>query len=222
MTSSEQAIEEQGLDQELENILNHPAPAYGEKEYWNSRYDKTPKDTFEWFQPWPQIRQYVSKYFINKGPVLNIGCGNSNMTNDLLADGFSKVTGIDYSQTVITQMKQRTGSASDQSLRIEFLTMDVASMSFSNNTFDFIFDKGTIDTLLCCDNGGKAVFAAMKEIARVLKPGGTFICISYGIEKTRKKYFTNPTLGISISETITLQKPGIETNHYIYIVKKNE
>lgn len=220
MSSSEQLIEEQGLDQELENILNHPAPAYGEKEYWNSRYEKTPKDTFEWFQPWPQIRQYVSKYFSNKGPVLNIGCGNSSMTSDLLADGFKSVTGIDYSQTVISQMKQKIGSSSDQTSRIEFLTMDATAMSFSNNSFDFVFDKGTIDTLLCCDNGGKAVFAVMKEITRVLVPGGMFICISYGIEKTRKKYFSST--GISIVETITIQKPGIETNHYIYVVKKNE
>ena len=222
MSSSEQLIEEQGLDQELENILNHPAPPYGEKEYWNSRYEKTPKDTFEWFQPWPQIRQYVSKYFTNKGQVLNIGCGNSNMTSDLLADGFKNIAAIDYSQTVITQMKQRIGSSSDQSSRIEFITMDATAMSFSNNYFDYVFDKGTIDTLLCCDNGGKVVNAVMKEIARVLTPGGLFICVSYGIEKTRKKYFTNPTLGLSIVETITVQKPGVETNHYIYVVKKNE
>lgn len=217
------AIEEQGLDQELENILNHPAPAYGEKDYWNSRYEKTPKDTFEWFQPWPQIRQYISKYFSNQGPVLNLGCGNSNMSFDLLADGFSKVTAIDFSQIVISQMKQKIGSTpSDDQSRLEFITMDATDLSFPSNAFDYVFDKGTIDTLLCCDNVGKTVQNTMKEISRVLKPGGLFICITYGIEKTRKKYFSNSQLGLSIIDIITLEKPGIETNHYIYVVKKSE
>ena len=26
------------IDSELENILNHPAPAYGDKSYWDNRY----------------------------------------------------------------------------------------------------------------------------------------------------------------------------------------
>ena len=211
-------LDEEGLDQELENILNHPAPAYGEKDYWNSRYEKSPNDCFEWFQPWPQIKPSVAKYIAGKGACLNVGCGNSNMGDDLVADGFSKVTCIDFSGVVISQMKQRH----EENATIEFLQMDVTSLTFAKDSFDFVFDKGTIDTLLCCDNAGKTVNAAMKEIARILKPGGLFICVSYGIAKTRNKYFNNQSLGLSITDVITLEKPSIDTNHYVYIVKKNE
>jgi hypothetical protein len=69
---------EEGIDRELENILNHPAPAYGEVEYWNSRYRSQKGEVFEWFQSWSVLRPYIAKRIPTRGTALVIGCGTSS------------------------------------------------------------------------------------------------------------------------------------------------
>lgn len=209
-------IDEENLDQELENVLNHPAPAYGEKEYWNSRYEKQ-TETFEWFQSWSHFQPHVSKYLQNtQGSAMNLGCGNSAMSSELVTSGFSKVVNIDISDKVIKQMKDKYSSES----RLEWEVMDCTKMTFTNSSFDYVFDKGTLDTLMCCDNSAKIVSATIKEISRILKPGGFFILVSYGNPNTRRKYFENA--GLSIVDTITVPKPGIESSHFVYVIKRDE
>ncbi|KAH0790006.1 Menaquinone biosynthesis methyltransferase [Histomonas meleagridis] len=217
MSFKDPLFEEENLDQELENILNHPAPAYGEMSYWNSRYEKTKGEVFEWFQPWTELRIYVQKYLGNGGVALNIGCGNSKMSADLLSSLITKVISIDFSDVVINQMKQKY----QDEKRLEWQTSSCTQMKFQSNTFEYVFDKGTIDTLLCADNSIKQIDNSLKEIARVLKPGGYLISVSYGLPSTRKHFFNNPSLGLNLIDSITVEKPPFP-NHYIYVIKKND
>jgi hypothetical protein len=46
--------EDEHLDQELENILNHAAPPYSDPTYWSGRYEKEP-EPFNWYQPWSRL-----------------------------------------------------------------------------------------------------------------------------------------------------------------------
>jgi SAM-dependent methyltransferase len=214
MTTEEVPAElvlEEGIDRELENILNHPAPAYGEVEYWNSRYRSQRGEVFEWFQPWSTLRSYVAKHIPVHGSALVIGCGSSTMSAELLSS-FSRVSSIDTSDEVINQMKEKYSRENG----LEWATMDCTKLNFGNNTFEAVLDKGTLDTLLCYDNSEQLVERALKEIARVLKPGGVFVLVSYGIPKTRKKYFDKST-GLSLVDTVTVAKPGMSTSHYIYV-----
>jgi ubiquinone/menaquinone biosynthesis C-methylase UbiE len=205
---------EEGLDQELENILNHPAPAYGEIDYWNNRYHERPGEQFEWFQPWGDLKSNLSKYLpVSRGSALVVGCGNSAMSIDLLPS-YNRVFSIDISDEVINQMKEKYRTEG----RLEWATMDCTKMSYPNNFFDAVIDKGTLDTLMCYDNSSQITERTVKEIARVLKPNGFFFLISYGIPKTRKKYFDKVN-GFSILETISVEKPGFTTSHFIYVMK---
>ena len=141
------------------------------------------------------------------------------MSSELLADGFEKVVSIDFSEVVIAQMKKKYQEES----RLEWECGDITRMKFSNNTFDYIFDKATLDTLICGDNSNKVVGSMVKEIARVMKPGGTFILISYGTPSTRKRFFDNNQNGLQITDTLKVEKQGvIGTFHYVYIIRKAE
>jgi SAM-dependent methyltransferase len=202
---------EEGIDRELENILNHPAPAYGELEYWNSRYRSQKGEVFEWFQPWSVLQPHIAKHIPTHGTALVIGCGSSAMSAELLPT-FSRVTSIDISEEVVGQMKEKYARETG----LEWTTMDCTKLNFSINSFEAIFDKGTLDTLLCYDNSEQLVERALKEIARVLKPGGVFVLVSYGIPKTRKKYFDKST-GLALLDTAAVAKPGMSTSHYIYV-----
>lgn len=213
---TDQLFDDETLDQELENILNHPAPQYGDKSYWNSRYEKS-SEPFEWYQSWSRIKMVLVGKVNFQGVALNLGCGNSTLSADLLHENFSLIKNIDFSDVVINQMKSKY--ASDK--RLEWDVGDVQKMKYKKEEFDFIFDKATLDTLICGDNSNKSVNSVLLEISRLLKPNGTFIFISYGTPNTRKRFFENNNIGLTIVETVTIEKPGAPgTHHYIYIIKK--
>ena len=68
--------------------------------------------------------------------------------------------------------------------------MDVCQMTFPDNSFPLIFDKATLDTIRCTFNFQLQVEQYVKEVYRVLSPGGTFVCISNGLPSVIEKYLT--------------------------------
>ncbi len=67
--------------------------------------------------------------------------------------------------------------------------MNVMDLSrFEDGRFNIVFDKGTLDSLLCAENAAGNVEKMLNEIYRVLSGNGVYVCISYGSEDTRKPY----------------------------------
>jgi len=52
-----------------------------------------------------------------------------------------------------------------------------------------VLDKSTIDALFCMENSHINLSKMLKEIQRVLKPGGTYIAISFGEPEDRTFIF---------------------------------
>jgi len=68
--------------------------------------------------------------------------------------------------------------------------MDVMDMSeLQTGEFNVVLDKGTLDSVLCGDNSVPNADRMMQEIYRVLAPNGVYVCVTYGDEDHRKKYF---------------------------------
>ena len=83
--------------------------------------------------------------------------------------------------------------------------MDVLDMSeFQIGEFNVVLDKGTLDSVLCGDNSVPNAEKMMQEIHRILAPNGVYICVTYGDEEHRKKYFVSYFLLI-----IYLEKSGL-------------
>lgn len=55
--------------------------------------------------------------------------------------------------------------------------------------FNVVLDKGTLDSILCGDNSTPNAERMMQEIYRILGPNGHYICITYGDDDHRRKYF---------------------------------
>jgi ubiquinone/menaquinone biosynthesis C-methylase UbiE len=60
----------------------------------------------------------------------------------LYEDGYENITNIDVSDVIIEQM-QRTHA--ERYPRMQFLTMDVTAMTFPDESFDVVLDKGTLE-----------------------------------------------------------------------------
>ncbi|MBC8275304.1 MAG: class I SAM-dependent methyltransferase [Chloroflexi bacterium] len=109
---------------------------------------------------------------VNKdGAILDVGCGGGKTVNTLAnraAEG--KVYGIDYSEACVA-VASKTNKRFVDAGRVEILHASVASLPFPDDFFDLVtvveayyFFPDLIDNL--------------KEIRRVLKPGGSVMLIN--------------------------------------------
>ena len=110
--------------------------------------------------------------------ILNIGCGNSKLSEDLSEEGYEDITNIDFSTKVINIMEQ---TYKEKFPKMQFKVVDVLDMKeFQNGTFNTVLDKGTLDCILCGDCSVPNAAKMMAEVFRVLAPGGHYMVITYG------------------------------------------
>ncbi|XP_055859084.1 eEF1A lysine and N-terminal methyltransferase homolog [Episyrphus balteatus] len=150
---------------------------FNQTEYWNTFFKKRGTKAFEWYGEYLNLVVQIHKYVKYQDKILMVGCGNSRLSMDMYDSGFKDITNIDISPVAIKKMIEMNGK--DRS-DMKFIQMDATSMSFADETFSVVFDKGTLDALMT-DNSEevrKTVETYFKEILRTLRNGGRYICIS--------------------------------------------
>ncbi|XP_076246315.1 eEF1A lysine and N-terminal methyltransferase homolog isoform X2 [Calliopsis andreniformis] len=103
------------------------------------------------------------------------------------------ITNIDTSHIVIKQMHDINASVRPDLI---FKQMDATQMTYANESFSVVLDKGTLDALMPDTKEGtmSTVNRYFKDITRVLRNGGRYICISLLQEHILKEllsYFPN-------------------------------
>ena len=194
-------------------------PNYGDKKYWEERYDEQNGTTFDWLEDYESIKPIIDNLGIKKeSRILNVGCGNSEFSEKMFDEGYTHNYNIDICQNVIDFMKSRNKDRKG----LHFDVMDASDMAYKDESFDLIIDKSTIDALLCGDHCFMLVAKMLKEISRVLKVGGYYIIISYGNPETRMVHLERDHLAFEIQiYTIKRQDDDEqEKTHYVYICKK--
>jgi EEF1A lysine methyltransferase 4 len=121
------------------------------REYWDKRYASEPaEEDFDWFKTYAELKNIFDEIIQPQGKnskILMLGCGNSTLTSEMVADGYKNITNLDYSDVLIQKMKARFP---DQDWR----TMDVRELKENANqlggkeSWDIILDKGTMDALM--------------------------------------------------------------------------
>ncbi len=93
------------------------------------------------------------------GKVLDAGCGPGRHSAMLLANGY-KVTGIDFSRSMINEARKRVPEGN-------FMLMDMTRLKFPKNSFDGIW---CFAALLHVEKGKAA--RVLEGFRKVIKPGG--------------------------------------------------
>ena len=118
---------------------------------------------------WDSERLLVEKYLSRDDRVLDVGCGAGRTTIALYGLGYLKVRGVDLSEGMI----ERAVSVAEQAgYPIPFEAGDAISLRYGDESFD-----GALFSAqgLMCIPGGTNRLQAIREVRRVLRPGGHFI-----------------------------------------------
>ncbi|KAF5294177.1 hypothetical protein FQR65_LT10888 [Abscondita terminalis] len=159
------------------NLLPKTHQEFSQKDYWESFFKKRGTRAFEWYGEYPELCGHLHKYIKSKDDILVVGCGNSSLSSDLYDVGCNKIISIDISEVVIRQMLNLHSKTRPD---LKYLQMDVFQMEFIDQSFSVVLDKGTLDALMS-DGTTKTqekILKYFKEITRVLRTGGRYICVS--------------------------------------------
>ncbi|XP_023224128.1 methyltransferase-like protein 13 [Centruroides sculpturatus] len=196
------------------SLLPKSISNFSKEDYWNKFFTKRGNRAFEWYGEYPQLCGLLHKYIRPKDKLLNIGCGNSQLSVDLYDVGFHNNVNIDISSIVIKQMNDKHVPGRKG---LEFKKMDMLQMTFDDEEFSVVLDKGTLDALLSEDTEevNRRAEAMFSEIKRVLRPCGRYICVSLLQDFILKKmlnWFTNEGWMIRIHKCTEIERDPEEPN----------
>ena len=134
--------------------------------------------------------------------VLDVAIGTADLTIEMLRQGKAEqVTGIDLSKEMMAIGKSKVES---RKLKVEFVYGNAQQMPFEDNTFD------AVTCAFGCRNFSD-LDAGLREMYRVLKPGGQVTILEFSYPKDKyvralyDKYFTRvlPWIGRMVSRDKT-------------------
>ncbi|CAM9842813.1 unnamed protein product [Phaeothamnion confervicola] len=129
--------------------------AYSRKQFWDNFYtdgeagDVEKGETYEdWFVDYKKLRPYLIQYLggARAGRVIILGCGSSELPAKMFADGWSSVTGVDFSAPCIAALRLLHADKAEAGLHFE--TMDARDMTaVPDGSFDAVIEKGLVDAM---------------------------------------------------------------------------
>lgn len=117
----------------------------------------------------PQERTAIERHFTETGArVLDIGCGTGRVTHPLSEMGY-EVTGVDVSEPMVAEARSIYP-------HLDFVVGDATDLQFRDAAFDYVtFSYYGLDYV----HPEPERLRALREIRRVLKPGGKLVFSSH-------------------------------------------
>lgn len=150
----------------------------------HEKYSLNPISWFTWLYNHYQID--------DNSVVLEIGCGNGQLWKENSSKIQGKIYLSDISQGMVEDAKENLNG-----LNIEYLCFDCQNIPFDDESVDVVIANHVLFYL-------KDINQALKEINRILKPGGYFYCSTYG--KSHMK---------EITELVKLFEPQITLSNVL-------
>lgn len=122
----------------------------------------------KWYTIARRSREFTETYLRRHSPnshALDFACGDGQYSF-LMAEAGADVVGIDISATSVRNAERETAA---RGLRASFHVMDCEAMTFPDRSFDLINVNGVLHHM--------DLSRAYPELARVLKPTGSVICV---------------------------------------------
>ena len=102
---------------------------------------------------------------------LDVCCGTGDLTLALASRGF-ETTGVDFSEPMLSVARRR-GARRKEKGRPRFIQGDALQLPFASDSFDVVTVAYGLRNLADVDAG-------LRELTRVLRPGGTLLILEFG------------------------------------------
>ena len=145
--------------------------------HWDSIFATKATDEVSWYRP----RLDTSLDLIEvvapdrSAAIIDIGAGASTLIDDLLQRGYTNLTALDISETAISVLKSRLGSAAAQ---VSWVVGDVRDADLPADSFDVWHDRAVFHFLTTPQQ--RAAYVAKATMS--LKRGGHVILAAFGPE----------------------------------------
>lgn len=172
----------------------------------HEKYSTNPQPFGQWIQ---------SHYEIRPGDrILELGCGTGEMwsgKSSLLKEG-CRLTLTDFSPGMLETAKKNTADLPG----VIYEVVDIQNIPYEDHSFDLVIANMMLYHVPELHRG-------LSEVRRVLRPGGSFYCATYGekgimafINETLREY----RISGSIGKTFTLQNGGGFLQRHFSVVEK--
>ncbi|XP_030523078.1 EEF1A lysine methyltransferase 4 isoform X2 [Rhodamnia argentea] len=116
---------------------------YLDPRYWDERFSR--EEHYEWFKDYSHFRYLIQQNVKPDSSVLELGCGNSQLSENLYEDGVNEITCIDLSAVAVERMQKRVQHKGYKEIKV--LEADMLDLPFGDECFDVVIEKGTMDVL---------------------------------------------------------------------------
>uniref|UniRef100_UPI0037E8E8F7 eEF1A lysine and N-terminal methyltransferase n=1 Tax=Semicossyphus pulcher TaxID=241346 RepID=UPI0037E8E8F7 len=160
------------------SLLPRSAEEFSSAEYWERFFKKRGEKAFEWYGDYNSLCGVLHRYIKVPDQVLVVGCGNSELSEQLYDVGYKHLTNIDISETVVTHMNQRNA---ERRPGLTFQQVDATQTPYEDGSYQAALDKGTLDAMASEEEGALAR-NMLSEVGRVLCVGGRYVCVTLAQE----------------------------------------
>ena len=167
----------------------------GTKEYWDSCYQQEVEnfdshgDVGEvWFgeeagvrvMTWLGDREQEGEISM-EARILDVGCGNGVMCVDLYKEGWTDVTGVDYSPAAV-DLARKVAEKEDCQILFEVCDiledLDKSTSDALKKSYDIVVDKGTFDAISLGETAATDKRTYVKNIVKLLACDGKLVITS--------------------------------------------
>ncbi|URD71819.1 ubiE/COQ5 methyltransferase family [Musa troglodytarum] len=122
------------------DVAPRTAAAYLDPHYWDERF--AAEEHYEWFKDYSHFQHLLRPFLNPSHSVLEIGCGNSRLCEELRRDGVADITCVDISPVAVVRLQHRLRDMGLEGIKV--VQADMLDMPFGGESFDVVIEKGTM------------------------------------------------------------------------------
>lgn len=144
------------------------------KSHWERVYSTKATTAVSWFQEHAQhsLSLIRDTKVPSSASIIDVGGGASTLVDDLLANGYSKITVLDLSAVALAAAKTRLGALGDS---VQWVEADVIKATLPAYSFDVWHDRAAFHFLTSPEERQVYVQAVLRSV----KPGGHVIVATF-------------------------------------------